>query len=162
MIVMTVGENETIVSSKSIQIDMFENDLTKRSCGRLASNRPDKLIGFFAMNFDGKRIFEPLGMACDFNPKCNQKTLDNIYAYYENNYRAFFKIPRYSDNDINAWEKRIKDNPKALTPWNFFRDSFKNKKTLSIDPQAVAVDGIIHIAHHLITDNGEYFFNSSI
>lgn len=158
MLLARMGDQESIASLTPVVEDMFEVDLCERTYGRLISNSPNENIGVFAMNFDGSRVFEALGKACRYNPDYDSRLLSGIQRFYEENADAFFEIPRYSDEDIESWERRIHDNPQVQTPWELSRRIFKNQWIRSIETLAVDVNGHQQLAELYRTDNGNYLY----
>ena len=158
VLIATIGPRETIASLALAQIDMFENDLANRSFGRLSKNCPNDQIGYFAMNYDGNRIFEPLGRSCGYNANCTRQLLDCVKLYYEKNYSAFFELPRYSDEDISYWENRLKEQPKMATPWNLARKLLEGQRILTSSTCMVSIDGIHRIGHLYETENDSFLF----
>lgn len=158
MLLARVGHQKSITSLTPIAEDAFEIDLCNRTYGRLASNTPNDSIGLFAMNFDGSRVFEALGKACRFNPNYNSRLLSGIQKFYEENTDIFIEIPRYSDEDIKAWERQLRDNPNRATPWKLARRTFKDKWIRSVETLAVDVNGQPRLAEAYHTDDGSYLY----
>lgn len=157
MLVMSVGKSGVIASGADAQkVDMFEINLAKRDFGRLASNRNNEHIGFFAMNYDGKRLFEPMGHSCCRNPNYNKKLLDYICRYYNENHTLFLEMPRYSESEIKLWERRIEENPEERTPWDACRKLFRGRRIQELNTLVVAVDGEKHIGHLCRTKNQDF------
>lgn len=158
MLLARVGHQDSIVSLAPIMEDAFEIDLRNRTFGRLVSNTPKDDIGLFAMNFDGSRIFEALGKACRFNLNYDSVLMDGIHRFYEENTNLFIEIPRYSDEEIKAWEMQLKNNPNTLTPWGLSRRMFRDKWIRSVETLAVDVDGQQRVAEAYHTNDGVYLY----
>ena len=156
MLAASMGEDGVITKVDVCKVDMFENSLAKREFGRLACNRPNEQIGFFVMNYDGARLFEPMGRSCIRNPKYSEKLLDRIYYYYKENYELFLKIPRYSESEIILWERRIEENPKAKTPWDTYRKFFRDRQIQELRTLLVDIDGEKRIGYFCHTDNVDF------
>lgn len=158
MLLARVEHQESITSLTPIMEYAFEIDLCNRTYGRLASKAPNDGIGLFAMNFDGSRVFEALGKACRFNPNYDSRLLNGIQRFYEENTDVFIEIPRYSDEDIEAWERQLSDNPNRLTPWKLARHMFRNKWIRNVETLAVDVNGQKRLAEAYQTDDGSYLY----
>lgn len=158
MLLARVGHQKSITSLTPIAEDAFEVDVCNRTHGRLERNTPNDDIGLFAMNFDGSRVFEALGKACRFNPDYDSRLLNGIQRFYEENADVFIEIPRYSDEDIEAWERHLSDNPNRLTPWKLARRMFKDKWIRSVETLAVDVNGQQRLAEAFHTDDGSYLY----
>lgn len=157
MFVASVGKGGFITSCETVKLDMFENDLAKRDFGRLACNRSNEQIGYFVMNYDGERIFEPMGHSCIRNQKYCERLADCVYRYYKENYELFFEIPRYSDSEIKLWEKRIEENPAIETPWGVYRKLFRGERIQEVDTLLAMIDGRNRIGY-LCRTKGQDFF----
>lgn len=155
MRVATIGPEETVSSLEDIKLDMFENDLALRSFGKLKKICENDEIGYFVMNYDGKRIFEPLGWSCPLNPKCNIELFEKIGHFYEKNYRIFSELPRYSIEEAGIWEMRANKNPKLTPPWEHYRKIFANRRILTIEDWIIEVDGQKRIGHFFHMEDGD-------
>lgn len=158
MLLARVGHQKSITSLTPIAEDAFEIDLCNRTYGRLASNTPNDDIGLFAMNFDGSRVFEALGKACRFNPNYDSRLLNGIQGFYEENADIFIEIPRYSNEDIEAWERQLGDSSNRVTPWKLARRTFRNKWIRSVETLAIDVNGQQQLAEAYHTDDGSYLY----
>lgn len=158
MLAANVGENETISSHAPVAVDMFENDFALRALGRLSKNCPNDQIGYFAMNYDGRRLFEPLGRSCGYNRNCTKRLLDRIMYFYEKNYRVFCEVPRYSNTDIELWESRLQENPETPTPWDVSRNLLQGERVLTSAPYVVRIDGVTRIGALYSTADKSYLF----
>lgn len=158
MLFAKVGHQESITSLTPITEDAFEIDLCSRTYGRLANNTPNDDIGLFAMNFDGSRVFEALGKACKFNPDYDSKLLYGIQEFYEENTDLFIEIPRYSDKEIEEWERQLSNNPGRLTPWKLSRRIFAGKWIRSVETSAVTINGQQRLANIYHTDDDSYLY----
>lgn len=158
MLLARVEHQESITSFTPIEEDTFEIDLCNRTYGRLASNTPNDDIGLFAMNFDGSRLFEALGKACRFNPNYDSRLLNGIQRFYEENTDIFTEIPRYSNEDIKTWERKLSEDPNKLTPWELSRRMFENKWIRSVETLAVDINGQPRLAEAYHTDDSTYLY----
>lgn len=156
MLVGAVSSGETVTSLKPSKIDAFELDLANRSLGRLKSVCSTTEIGYFTMNFDAKRIFEPLGRACVPNHRWNPELFDSINRFYNQNCQRFFEAPRYSPDDIEFWESKVRDNARTVPPWQACRSIFKNRNILSVETCVVKIDGQLRIGHLYRTETDNF------
>lgn len=156
MLLAKIGHQESIASLTPIVEDTFEMDLCNRTYGRLMSNTPNDSIGLFAMNFDGVRVFEALGRACRFNPNYDSELLSEIQKFYAENTDIFLEVPRYSDDEIQAWEGRLNENPDTLTPWELSRRIFRDKWIRSIETLVIDINGRQQLVEAYHTDNDTY------
>lgn len=153
VLIAKMGNEGKIASYKPAMLDMFECDLTSRAFGKLESNCNDYRLGYFSMNYDGKRIFEPLGHSCGFSPMLKQELLRNVKLFYEENYEIFFEMPRYSAADIAFWNQQARENPKFIPPWERYRNLFGDKRILSIETLAVRDGGEYRLGYFCRTED---------
>lgn len=113
-------------------------------------------LGYFVMNYDGRRMFEPIGYSCSQNMNYNEKLFRQIGAFYKENYQIFLELPRYSSSDIELWTKRMEENPEMKPPWIFHRDLFGGERILRSDVLLVKAGGELRIGYRFCTENEEY------
>ena len=107
------------------------------------------------MNYDGRRIFEPMGYSCSQNMNYNEKLFRQIGTFYKENYQIFLEMPRYSFSDVALWEKRMEGNSKIKPPWIFHRDLFAGEGILRSDVLLVKAGGELRIGYRFCTENEE-------
>lgn len=155
-VIALTGENGRIASCRPEAVDMFEKDIALRSFGRLKKSCENDQLGYFVMNYDGRRMFEPIGYSCSQNMNYNEKLFRQIGAFYKENYQIFLELPRYSSSDIELWTKRMEENPEMKPPWIFHRDLFGGERILRSDVLLVKAGGELRIGYRFCTENEEY------
>lgn len=157
MLVAHMGSSSIDIISQT-KIDSFEIDMRERALGRLKQGLGEERIGYFAMNFDGRRVFEPFGMSCERSAACDNELLKSIGVFYESNYQTFFELPRHSDFDTKYWERCLQEDPSVVAPWEFRRKLLGGKRILTTEAWLVQVDGKRLVAHHYSTGDEGFLF----
>lgn len=108
-VIALTGENGRIASCRPEVVDMFENDIALRSFGRLKKSCENDQLGYFVMNYDGRRMFEPIGYSCSQNMNYNENYLGRLGHFTKRIIRSFLScqdiLPQILSYGKSVWKR---------------------------------------------------------